>query len=99
MVQKIVIKAEDFPRNMPFADFSDNITENIILQQMLQDMGIKPIPMSSGDTIFIVDKTKVKIGDRYKNENAIVDKVYYKPKKWWQWFKKRKQIGYTVRWL
>lgn len=57
-----------------------------------------PAPLTSGDTLCICDSKPVKIGDKYKNCPAKVIKIFYEPKKWWQIFKKKKQLGYIVKW-
>lgn len=36
-------------------------------------------------------------GQKYRDfDNFIIDQVIYAPKKWWQFWKRRKVIGYTV---
>ena len=55
-------------------------------------------PLQSGNTIVIQDVTPVKIGDKYKNYHARVIQIFYKPKKRWQFWKKKKQLGYMVEW-
>lgn len=55
-------------------------------------------PLQSGDTIVIQDVTPVKVGDKYKNFHARVIQIFYKPKKWWQFWKKKEQLGYMVEW-
>lgn len=56
--------------------------------------------LSSGDEIYVgAADNIVHVGDKFKDYPAIVTEVYYAPKKWWQFWKRKKQIGYSVRWL
>lgn len=56
--------------------------------------------LSSGDELYVGDMDNiVHVGDKFKGYPAIVAEVYYTPKKWWQFWKRRKQIGYSVRWI
>lgn len=59
---------------------------------------LKARPLNTGDTIFIKDAIPVHVGDWYRNYPAKVCQIYYENKKWWQFWKKKKQIGYLVRW-
>lgn len=54
--------------------------------------------LSTGDTFFIKDASPVRVGDWYRDYPAKVHQVFYESKKWWQFWKKKKQIGYLVRW-
>ncbi len=55
-------------------------------------------PMQSGDTICISDTNPVTVGDKYKNYPAKVCEIFYTPKSWWQFWKRKQQLGYMVRW-
>ena len=56
--------------------------------------------VSQGDSIYIKDSIPVQIGDKYKDyNNTIVSRIDYMPKKWWQFWKPKKQIGYVVSFL
>ena len=57
------------------------------------------VSLSTGDTFYIMSDTPVKIGDQYKNQNAIISQITYMPKKWWRFWEKKKQIGFMVKWL
>ena len=56
------------------------------------------VKLYSGD-IFTVfdDEHSVKCGDRV-SEYGIVIEVNYNKKKWWQFWRKKKQVSYTVLW-
>lgn len=55
---------------------------------------------TSGDVFYIVDKENiVKVGDKFKDCPAVIVEVCYAPRKWWQFWKRKKQVGYFVRWL
>ena len=49
-----------------------------------------------GDRIFLYSDEKVKIGCLYRNYPAIVTKIEYLPKKWWQFWKKKKQVRFQI---
>lgn len=55
--------------------------------------------LTSGDVLFIPDTNPVKLGDKYKNYPATISQIVFEPKKWWQFWKHKRQIGYQVRWL
>lgn len=44
------------------------------------------------------DTNPVTVGDKYKNYPAKVCEIFYTPKSWWQFWKRKQQIGYMVRW-
>ena len=44
------------------------------------------------DTIF-----PYKVGDFYEKYNAYIERIIYFPKKWWQFWKKKKVIGVVFR--
>ena len=56
------------------------------------------MPLSRGVTLVIQDTNPVKIGDKYRNYSAKIIQIFYEPKKWWQLWKKKKQLGYMVKW-
>ena len=58
--------------------------------------------LSSGDVIYVSDTdghNTVKVGEKFKNYPAIVSEICYTSKKWWQFWKRKKQLGYFVRCL
>lgn len=56
--------------------------------------------VNKGDEIYIKNDGKSpKIGDQYEDYHAIVTKLDYTPKKWYQFWRSRKLIGYVVTWL
>ena len=49
--------------------------------------------ISSGDVVWMgYDGDTYKLGDKYKDFNAIISCVYYEPKPWWKFWKKKKNI-------
>lgn len=40
-----------------------------------------------------------KLGDKYKDFNAIIFGVDYEPKPWWKFWKKKKILGYRIMFL
>lgn len=55
--------------------------------------------IKSGDEIYIKNNgNHPKLGDKYKNYDAVITRLDYKPKKWWQFWKKKELLGYVVRW-
>ena len=61
--------------------------------------GTRVYALKKGDCIFFKGNHDVKIGDKYKDHPAIVSRIDYKPKKWWQFWKKKEMIGYQVMWV
>lgn len=59
----------------------------------------KVITLQKGDTVFISDKYEGKVGDKYKNYPAIVSHIYYTPRKWYQFWKKKEPFGIQVTWI
>ena len=57
------------------------------------------VPLAKGDGFYLVGSRDVKVGDKYENYPAIVSRIDYKPKKWWQFWKKKEMIGCQVFWL
>ena len=56
--------------------------------------------ISSGDVLRIgYDGDTYKLGDKYKDFNAIISRVYYEPKPWWKFWKKKKIFGYEIMFL
>ena len=39
------------------------------------------------------------VGDKYKDYNAVVEKIIYTPKKWWEFWKHKKVLGAVIRFL
>ena len=54
--------------------------------------------LQSGDSFIVSHKDKTyHVGERYDGYNNLyIQKVWYSPRKWWQFWKKRNILGYTV---
>ena len=61
--------------------------------------GARVCALHKGDCIYIVGNHDVKVGDKYKDQPAIVSRIDYKPKKWWQFWKKKEMAGYQIIWI
>lgn len=61
--------------------------------------GVMVYALKKGDRIYFKGNCDVKIGEKYKDHPAIVSRIDYKPKKWWQFWKKAEIIGYQVTWI
>lgn len=59
---------------------------------------VRAIPLSKGDTLYIMSEISVRLGDYYKDTNGVITQILYEPKKWWKFWIKKKQIGYMVQW-
>ena len=59
---------------------------------------VRAVPLQTGDSIFIASESPVNVGDQYEDYDAIIAEVYYESKKWWEFWKKKKQLGYRVEW-
>lgn len=54
--------------------------------------------IQAGDSFLVsyIGKT-YHVGERYEDhDNLCIQKIWYSPRKWWQFWKKRKILGYTV---
>lgn len=65
----------------------------------LDENVVRAVPLQTGDSIFIASSDPVKVGDQYDDYVAIISQVYYEPKRWWEFWKKKKQLGYRVEWV
>ena len=61
--------------------------------------GVRVAPLRKGDTIYFVGNHNVKVGKKYKDHPAIVSCIDYKPKRWFEFWKKKEMIGYQVLWV
>ena len=57
------------------------------------------VKLDKGDSFYLVGSRNVKTGDKYEDYPAIVSRIDYKPKKWWQLWKKKEMIGCQILWL
>ena len=57
------------------------------------------VKLDKGDCFYLVGSHNVKVGDKYEDYPAMVSRIDYKPKKWWQFWKKKEMIGCQVLWL
>lgn len=69
-------------------DYHDRLDDNLE----------RAVPLQTGDSIFIASSNPVNVGDQYEGYAAIIAEVYYEQKKWWEFWKKKKQLGYRVEW-
>ena len=101
-IYKSIIKAEDFPECCAFANMSLTFDPNIELsdneKEILKNMKVQAVPLESGHVISIYSQEPVKIGEQYQDYPAFVSRIIYEPKKWWKFWKRKKQIGYEVTW-
>lgn len=107
-IYKAIIKAEDFPECLapahtslifdPNIELNDNEFEKNLKKAVLKNMKVRAVPLESGCVIFISSQEPVTIGEQYKDYPAFVSRIVYEPKKWWQFWKRKKQIGYEVMW-
>ena len=52
--------------------------------------------LESGDEFFMTCDRKYKMGDNYMNNKFVISDIYYQHHKWWQFWKRKKIIGYAV---
>ena len=52
--------------------------------------------LESGDKFFITCNRRYKIGDDYITDKFLISDICYYQHKWWQFWKKKKIIGYVV---
>ena len=49
------------------------------------------------DVLYIKDKSPVKVGDIYNDDKRfVISEIYYTPRKWFEFWKKKEQVGYKV---
>lgn len=60
---------------------------------------VRAVKLNKGDVFYLVGSRNVKVGDKYEDYPAIVSRIDYKPKKWWQFWKKKEMIGCRILWL
>lgn len=60
---------------------------------------VRVVPLKKGNTFYLVGSRDVKVGDKYESYPAIISRIYYKPKKWWQFWKKKEMIGCQILWI
>ena len=102
-IYKQVVKKEDFPlekidNNMTIIFRTDSVINDDIFKQVFDNTNVRAQPLESGDTFYIFSSEPVKIGNKFKDYPATILNVFYNPKKWWQFWKRKKQIGYIVQW-
>ena len=61
--------------------------------------GARLCRVQRGDRIFLYGDEEVALGAPYRDYPAIVTKIDYLPKKWWQFWKKKQQVGFQIMWL
>ena len=54
--------------------------------------------LQKGDSFVLSHvEERYKVGMHFQNHpNLIVTRIYYTPKKWWQFWKRRKVLGYEI---
>ena len=60
---------------------------------------VRAVKLDRGDGFYLVGSRNVKVGDKYEDYPAIVSRIDYKPKKWWQFWKKKEMLGCQILWL
>lgn len=63
------------------------------------NQALRYVKLRAGDkfTVLYRQDDNYKPGQKYQGfDNLIVERLIYSPKKWWQFWKRRKVIGYTV---
>lgn len=62
--------------------------------------GVRAVPLAQGDMFYTTDiKIDAKVGDYYKDYPAIISHIDYKPRKWYQFWKKKEPIAACIIWL
>ena len=96
-VYKVEISAKDCPIT-GCSDLTIDFNKPIDTTEIVGNARVALI--SSGDVLRIgYDGDTYKLGDKYKDFNAIISLVYYEPKSWWQFWKKKKILGYRIMFL
>ena len=96
-VYKVEISAKDCPIT-GCSDLTIDFNKPIDTTEIVGNARVALI--SSGDVVWIgYDGDTYKLGDKYKDFNAIISGVYYESKSWWQFWKKKKILGYRIMFL
>ena len=96
-VYKVEISAKDCPIT-GYSDLTIDFNKPIDTTEIVGNARVALI--SSGDVIWMSYNGEIyNIGDKYKDFNAIISGVYYESKSWWQFWKKKKILGYRIMFL
>lgn len=96
-VYKVEISAKDCPIT-GCSDLTIDFNKPIDTTEIVENARVALI--SSGDVIWMSYNGEIyNIGDKYKDFNAIISGVYYESKSWWQFWKKKKILGYRIMFL
>lgn len=96
-VYKVEISAKDCPIT-GCSDLTIDFNKPIDTTEIVGNARVALI--SSGDVIWMSYNGEIyNIGDKYKDFNAIISGVYYESKSWWQFWKKKKILGYRIMFL
>ena len=96
-VYKVEISAKDYPIT-GCSDLTIDFNKPIDTTEIVENARVALI--SSGDVIWMSYNGEIyNIGDKYKDFNAIISGVYYESKSWWQFWKKKKILGYRIMFL
>lgn len=96
-VYKVEISAKDCPIT-GCSDLTIDFNKLIDITEIIRNARVALI--SSGDVIWMSYNGEIyKIGDKYKDFNAIISGIDYEPKSWWQFWKKKKILGYRIMFL
>lgn len=63
---------------------------------------VQVVPLQKGDTVWMratSDSPGYQVGDGYQvgGQRFEVSRIYYTPRHWWQFWKKKKLVGYLLR--
>ena len=96
-VYKVEISAKDCPIT-GCSDLTIDFNKPIDTTEIVGNARVALI--SSGDVIWMSYNGEIyNIGDKYKDFNAIISGAYYESKSWWQFWKKKKILGYRIMFL
>ena len=77
-----------FDHNKGIYNFCKYYTDNLV----------RTYPISKGDRITIKSTEEVVVGEKYRTYPARVIEIFYTSKKWWQFWKKKRQLGFKIEW-
>ncbi len=96
-VYKVEISAKDLPIT-DCTDLTIDFNKPIDTSEIIGNARVALI--NSGDVIWMrYNGETYKLGDKYKDFNAIIFGVDYVPKPWWKFWKKKKILGYKIMFL
>lgn len=96
---KMELHADEFTCDKNSAeDLVFYVDDALTIDDIAYKMKTRICEVTKGDQIFISFSGRVyKLGEKHDFwDGAIISRIYYEPRKWWQFWKQKKILGYIV---